>query len=467
MHEERIPVVVFRDCDIRGLRSGDEISDEFAYLVGRAIGTIAHEGRAVIGGDFRQSTPELLAALERGMVESGARVFNVGQLTTPAYYFARRHLNVKTGVMVTASHNPPLWNGFKPILGDLPITPAEIVQLKDRVVRGDFTSGHGSVERIDVKADYVGFLAARFAGLGAIMPRAVFDCGNGATGWVMRDVIDALGLNATILFEQPDGAFPNRTSDISRPGDLAALQTDVQRQGAGIGFGFDGDGDRVGAVDERGQRVESDRLIAWLSEELLARAGGGTIVYDLKLSRLVPDTIRQAGGKAVAQKSGHTFIKSALMQEDAIMGGEYSGHIFYREIGAVDDALFSALLIGSLLGEKQISLSQSLAYLPTYVSSPDLRARFSGDTTGVFDRAADDARAQGASLIRMDGVRAEYADGWALMRASVTEPALTFRFEGKTKADMLAVARRFTAGVDVVGEQVWQQVEAYAARLNE
>jgi len=260
------------------------------------------------------------------------------------------------------------------------------------------------------------------------------------------------------LFAEPDGTFPNRSPDIAGPHDLTALQAEVIRQGAEFGAGFDGDGDRVGFVDECGRRVSSDRLIAWLAREMLQMEPGGTVIYDVKLSRVVPETVGRCGGKAIVQKSGHTFIKRAMLENGAILGGEYSGHLFFRELEGGDDGLFSALLICSLIGASGRPFSKIVADLPGYESTPDIRIRYAGDTVRLIRDAAASARKQGARLVLVDGVRAEYDEGWALMRASVTEPALTFRFEGNTQSDMLNVAQRFLAGVGEVGGKVWERV---------
>lgn len=463
MQTAKLPLTGFKECDIRG-ESGSEITPELAYKVGRAIATYTRAQQAVVGGDFRLSTPELMEALTHGLTDSGVHVYALGQLSTPGYYFARRHLGVPVGVMITASHNPPEWNGFKPALGPTPITPEQLDQLKHLVVEETFVSGPGSVERVDIKSEYAGCLAKRFAGLTANMPKTVMDCGNGATGWVLPDVLNMLHGNAHVLFGEPDAHFPNRSSDISRPDDLAALQAEVVRQQAALGVGFDGDGDRVGLVDETGRRVPSDRLIAWLARELLRPAPNSAIIYDLKLSRLVPETVERNGGKAVAQKSGHTFIKAAMLEHDALFGGEYSGHLFYRELGGGDDGLYSALLICTLAAASGISISRALADLPTYFSTPDIRIKYPGEKEPLLRAAAAHAEAEGAKLVLIDGVKAEFPEGWALMRASVTEPAFTLRFEGNTQADMLAVARRFLDGVGEVGDAIWQEVARHSDR---
>jgi phosphomannomutase/phosphoglucomutase len=260
------------------------------------------------------------------------------------------------------------------------------------------------------------------------------------------------------LFEEPDGRFPNRSPDIAGPEDLAKLQEEVRKEGANLGAGFDGDGDRVGFVDERGQRVPSDLLIAWLSREILRKNLNEKVVYDLKLSKVVPETVKRFGGEAVVQKSGHTFIKRTMLETGAIIGGEYTGHLFYRELEGGDDGLFSALFVASLLVEKNAPFSRLISDLPGYYSTPDLRIKYAGEKEGLIQDALAHAKRQGARLVLVDGVKAEYEEGWALMRASVTEPAFTFRFEGNTKADMLKVAERFLAGIGSLGKEVWLKI---------
>lgn len=460
MSQAAIPLEAFKECDIRGA-IGPEITPELAYRIGRAIGTRAIERKVIIGGDYRKSTRELMAEMERGLLDSGVHVVNLGQLSTPGYYFARQHLRILTGVMVTASHSPVQWNGFKPVLGELPITPDELLEIKDIIAHERFTTGSGTSERVNIKPAYVQSLAERFAGLGSSLGRVVFDCGSGATGWAIEDVVRALRLDAVLMGAEPDGTFPQRSPDISGPRDLAGLQTAVSKHGAHIGFGFDGDGDRVGVVDELGDRVPSDKLIAWLAQRLLEQAPGGKVVYDLKLSRLVPETIAQAGGSPIPQKSGHTFIKTTVINQAAVFGGEYSGHLMFGELQGTDDALFGALMIGALLARDEKPLSQTLADLPSYYSTPEIRMRYLGEKKSLIEQAAAQAARDGAQLVRLDGVKAEYADGWALMRASVTEAAFTLRFEGKTREAMLAVAQQFVAGLGDFGRDVWIQVQKY------
>ena len=453
------PVSGFKECDVRGV-FGQDITPEVAYHLGRAIASTRPGEGVVIGGDFRTTTAHLMDSLRQGLLDSGARVLDLGQLSTPGYYFARHSLGVRVGVMVTASHSPTLWNGFKPILGDMPITPDELADLRDCAVQERFTAGQGRLERVDIKRRYVGWLVECFDGLASNPGRLGFDCGSGASAWALGDVVLELGLDAFSLYDAPDGTFPFRTPDISGPEDLLALQAAVVAEGASAGFGFDGDGDRVGLVDERGQRVPSDRLIAWLAGELVRRNGGGLVVTDLKLSQLVADEVTRAGGVAIPQKSGHTFIKRTLLDEGAILAGEYSGHIFFGELGGVDDALYAALLMATLLADDGRPASAIFGALPSYATTPDIRIRFSGDKAEVLARAARAAEVDGADVLHLDGVKAVYPDGWALLRGSVTESALTLRFESATPESVLAVARRFTEALpdlrDVVLARVGQ-----------
>jgi len=461
MPQETLPLTGFKECDIRG-EVGTDVTPALARRLGQALASLAKDRRVLVGGDFRTSTPQLMAELVRGAAESGAVVYDLGQLSTPAYYFARRRLGIPVAVMVTASHSPPAHNGFKPVLGSLPIAPEELDEIKRLVAGGDLGSGAGRIERLDIRADYAHWLAERFSAAAPALPKMVLDCGNGATGWALPEVLRLLQLDVEVLFAEPDGRFPNRSPDIAGPEDLALLQDEVRKRGAALGAGFDGDGDRVGFVDERGHRVSSDRLIAWLAHELLQRERGAAVIHDIKLSRAVPEAVEKAGGRPVVQKSGHTFIKTAMLQYDALFGGEYSGHLFYRELEGGDDGLFSALLVASLVGEARKPFSELLGTIPLYASTPDIRIRYTGDKAGLIRDAAAHARAQGARITLLDGVKAEYDDGWALVRSSVTEPALTLRFEGPTRADMLDVAKRFLDGLGDVGKRVWAKVQEHA-----
>jgi len=391
-------------------------------------------------------------------MDCGLTVTDIGQLSTPGYYFSRHLLGFKVGIMVTASHSPVDWNGFKVTLGDLPVTPADMEALKNLALSGDFKSGEGHFEERDTRGDYTDWLAERFAALSTKMPQAIFDCGNGATSAVIHQIIQKLNLDSEVLFGEPAGTFPNRSPDIAKEGDLAILQNKVKESHADVGFGFDGDGDRVGVIDENGDRVSSDALISWLARELVKREADSAVVYDLKLSRALSQTVESVGGRAIPQKSGHTFIKTMMIEKDAIMGGELSGHLFYRELHGGDDGLYSALLVAELLAASDKPISEIIAEIPVYVSSPDIRIRYTEPYAPIIQKALDHVKQDAEQIIHIDGVRAEFEHGWALIRGSVTEPALTLRFEGETRDDMLNVAERFLAGLDEIRDAVWEKV---------
>ena len=460
MSPARIPLDGFKDCDVRGV-IGESITPELAYRLGLAMAEEAPDGQVLVGGDFRLSTPELKGALVDGLMASGCEVVDVGQLSTPGYYFARRHLDIRAGVMVTASHNPPNHNGFKPIFGDLPISPDELDRLKERLVEGGFAPGEGVLRRVDIREEYVDWLANRFKGLAEKAPKLIFDCGGGATGWALPLVLKRLGLTADVLGERPDGAFSSRSPDISKPGDLAELEREVTARKADLGAAFDGDGDRVGFVDAKGKRVTSDRLVAWLAGELLKREGASPVVFDLKLSRAVEEAIQKYGGQPVPERSGHTFIKTTMLQKGALFGGEYSGHLFYRELDGGDDGLFSALLVASLVAEAGLPFDQLLAEVPEYSTTPEFRLKYSGDKAALMALARSQAESIGARVELLDGVKAYFPEGWALIRASVTEPALTLRFEATDRASLDELASRFLGGLGALGEKALEKIRAF------
>jgi len=448
---------------LRG-RMGEEVTPELAFRLGRALPFVSGLATFVVGGDFRQSTPELKAALIEGLVQSGALVYDVGQLSTPAYYFARRWLKVTGGVMVTASHSPPDHNGFKPVLGALPLTPGELKSLKTACLQSLPPGRPGEVRTFDVKPFYLEWLERLFANTGVREIPLVLDCGHGAVGWILPEVKARLGLEAELLFAEPDGAFPVRSPDIAGPDDLALLQQAVLQHKAALGAGFDGDGDRVGFVTHEGKHISSDVLVAWLAKELLAKTPSRCVVCDVKLSRAVEEVVLQAGGLPLPSRSGHTFMKKAMLEHRALFGGEASGHLFYEALQGGDDGLYSALLVAQLVQKAKRPLAELLAEIPAYCLTHDIRVRYEGDRRALLEQVRKEAAGLGGRVSMVDGVKVTFESGWALVRASVTEPAFTFRFEGKTGQALLEAAEALLACLPEVREQVLAQVEATASK---
>ncbi|MGB9620381.1 MAG: phosphomannomutase/phosphoglucomutase, partial [Armatimonadota bacterium] len=357
---------IFKACDIRGVYPS-EIDEDTSWRIGRAIGTILGSAEVVLGGDVRLSTPALKSALARGLVESGCRVMDVGIVPTPAFYFARRRLQTAGGVMVTASHNPPEYNGFKIVLGELPITEAELARIHVLAESGDFEQARGEIVAHDILPDYEAWLAESAGRLIRDMgrvPKVVIDCGNGCYSHTAPEIYRRLSIPFVPLFCEPDGAFPNRSPNSAVSYNLTALCEAVAREKADLGVAFDGDGDRVSFVDEHGVFLPADHAIAIVARHMPdGIRPGDKVVLDQKCSAAVHDVVRALGAVPLMEKSGHTFIKTRMIIENARFGGEISGHLFYRELGGGDDGLYSAIVMTGIVGRCG-PLSRLAAELP-------------------------------------------------------------------------------------------------------
>lgn len=436
----------FKECDIRGPYP-NQVDEELAYRLGLAVAAKVPGQPVVVAGDVRFSTPPLKARLLEGLRDGGAVALDCGSLPTPGYYFARRYLGVQAGIMVTASHSPADYNGFKPIIGPLPITPGELRSLFELVQNPPPAKPGGAVKDKgkSVWRAYRDWLLARgreMLGAGARKLAIVVDCGNGSFSDLACEVLAEIGLHVTPLFCKPDGRFPNRSPDVSRPEALQVLGQAVRETGANLGVAFDGDGDRVAFTDETGTVIGPDVFVPLLAADALRRLGPGPVVLDIKLSRAADEVVRQARGTPLRERSGHTFMKTRVIREKAVLGGEGSGHVFFRELQGGDDALYAAMVMVRLLAETGQPLSALAASVPRYVLTRDIRVPFEGDTGALIDRLAS-AAAEEARIERIDGVKAHYTDGWALARASVTEPAITMRFEAATRDALRDIIQRF------------------------
>ena len=436
---------IFKACDIRGVY-GRELTDETVYGIGRAVGTMLGRKSVVVGGDVRVSTPSLKSALIGGLVESGALVIDIGIVPTPAFYFAKRHLDADAGVMVTASHNPPEFNGLKLALGPLPITAEELQRIRDLSEKGEFTSGTGGVREADIIPSYLSFIqhtAPRPAGMQS--SKIIVDCGNGCYSRIAPDVFRRFGYHVEELFCAPDGTFPSRGPDSAVAENLTELRSGMRGGDSILGIAFDGDGDRVSFVDELGRFLSSDKAIVILSRHILADNTEQKVIYDLKCSSVVSEAISRAGGIPVPERSGHAFIKTRMIAEDAIFGAELSGHYFYRELGGGDDGLYSALLMAGMLTGSGMSLAELADEVPEYATTPDIRVPYEGDRHEVIERIASAFPPDAVS--RLDGVKVVFPDGWALARVSVTEPVITLRFEATDEAGLHRIMKDFLAPV--------------------
>ena len=442
---------IFRAYDIRG-KFGGGITPEVAETLGRAFGTYIQNttgGNEIAAGrDGRASGPELKAALMHGLASTGCTVYDIGMSTSPALYFAVGHWNLPGGVNVTGSHNPPDENGFKLVgEGNRPIAGDEIQRVKEVIDAGDFRSGDGKVVERDVMRQYFDWLR-RHTTLSRPL-RVAVDTGNGVAGLYAPPLLKELGCDVIELHTELDDTFPHHLPDPQMPENVVDLQAKVRESGADIGLAFDGDGDRLGVIDERGERHEADYVLAVLARGLLAEQPGATIIVDIKSSQPVVDDIRAHGGKPVPWRTGHSFIKMKMREAQAPLAGEASGHLFYKENFYSDDALFAACQLLTILTKGDAPLSQLFAAIPHWFASPELRVPCSDETKwDVIAAVAADLRDRYPSD-EIDGIRVTFPDGWALVRASNTGPNLTMRFEARSaerleaiESEMLAALRK-------------------------
>lgn len=447
---------IFKDCDIRGVY-GSELDANTALALGRAVGERMVGLDVVVGGDLRTSTPILKEALIAGLVEIGAHVVDVGLVPTPVFYFAKRELGrrgatgdppVTGGVMVTASHNPAQYNGFKVMLGDLPISPEGLEALAQRMATGQYTRGQGTYRRDQLLPRYREWILQAFPALHA--RHVVVDAGNGSLSLLAPELLSALGQNVEELYCTPDGTFPNRHPNPAVASHLASLRRLVVDTGAELGIAYDGDGDRVAFVDSRGEVLPAERPLVLFVRHLLGQHPGAAVVYDQKCSSVVPEQVAKAGGRAIMERSGYGFIKGRLLSEDAVLGGEVSGHFFFGALGG-DDAVYATLLLLKVLDGLGVPLAQASDSVPTYPITPDIRLACSTEHAAAILEQLAQAYAD-HRLSRLDGVRVQFPDGWALARISVTEPVITLRFEAHTTERLAAIQREVLAKAPLLNE---------------
>lgn len=415
---------LFHACDIRGI-AGKDLTDPLARRIGLAVGYKLAGQKVVVGGDIRLSTPSFQYILLEALAESGCQVIDIGTVATPVFYYALKKTGAAGGVMITASHNPGPYNGFKLVLGPNPVTEEDIQEIASLVEKNVRTSGSGSITAMPVIDDYITFTKQQ-AKAGTL--KVVVDAGNGATAPIASRLFRAAGYEVIDLFCDADGTFPNRPPNPALGENLAALGEKVRETGANLGVAFDGDGDRVGFVDENGRPIDNDDAIVLIARYYLEKERG-SIIYDAKCSMVVPEEVEKAGGRAIMARAGHTFSKAAFIREKALFAGEISGHFFFRELG-YDDGMFAGMKICEFVAEHG-SLAKLVDAIPNYLLTPDIRVPYHGnDKEAILDEAARNLSAYRPN--RIDGVRVDMADGWGMIRASVTEPLFTLRFEAKT-----------------------------------
>jgi phosphomannomutase/phosphoglucomutase len=440
-----IPKEIFKAYDIRGI-VGTTLTTEIIQLIGMAIGSEAlsrGQSKIAFARDGRLSGPELGTALVRGMRLTGMNVIDIGMVPTPLLYYVASTTTDGTGVMLTGSHNPPNYNGVKMMIGGDTLSGDAIQVLYQRIMDKEFVSGEGSYETATIIDNYIERVTSDVKMSRKL--RVVVDCGNGVAGVIAPDLYRKMGCDVIELFCDVDGKFPNHHPDPSQPKNLIHLIEAVKTQKADIGFAFDGDGDRLGVISGDGNVIWPDRLMMLFSADVLTRNPGAKIIYDVKCTSNLTKFIWEKGGEPLMWKTGHSFIKAKLKESGALLAGEMSGHLFFKERWyGFDDALYSGARLLEILSKDMRKPKVILASLPDMVNTPELHLKMAeGDHHDFMEKLYDSADFGSANVLMIDGIRADYEDGWGLVRASNTTPTLVFRFEGKDQTALERIQEQF------------------------
>ncbi|MEI6720126.1 MAG: phosphomannomutase/phosphoglucomutase [Betaproteobacteria bacterium] len=444
-----VPAEIFRAYDIRGI-VGATLTAAVVRAIGQALGTLALEAGGTtiaIGRDGRLSGPELSAALAEGIAASGANVIDIGMVPTPVTYFAAYHLGCGSAVMLTGSHNPPDYNGIKMVIAGSTLAGEAIQELRRRIESGRVAKGAGRIEHREIADAYLERVVGDVK-LARPMKIAI-DCGNGVTGEIAPKLFRQLGCEVTALYSEIDGRFPNHHPDPSQPKNLADLVALLADSDAELGLAFDGDGDRLGVVTKDGKIIYPDRQLMLYAKDVLARNPGATIIYDVKCTRLLEPWIESHGGVPLIWKTGHSFVKAKLKETGAPLAGEMSGHTFFKERWyGFDDALYVGARLLEIVSRER-DPSALLNALPDSPSTPELNWKLSeGEPHALIEKLQASAPFPNAErILAIDGVRAEYADGFGLARASNTTPVIVLRFEADTAQALERIQGEFRSAL--------------------
>ncbi|MCX8189762.1 MAG: phosphomannomutase/phosphoglucomutase [Candidatus Diapherotrites archaeon] len=439
----KIRAEIFREYDIRG--EANELNDRTVYAIGRAFGTIVlrNSGQeVVVGKDDRESSDRIMNAFCKGVLESGCNVISIGLVPIPALYFSIIHLKADGGAMITGSHLEKNFNGLKLSASKDALTMygEQIRQIKDMVIGEDFEHGKGNLEKADVLENYIENILKRIKISQPI--DVVVDCGNGCSSLVAEEVFEGAGCKAKFLFCKSDGSFPNHHPDPVEAENLRHLIKEVRRIKADIGLAFDGDADRIGSVDEKGNIIAGDYLLALFAKDLLDRKKGAKVVFEVKCSEALPEIIRKNGGIPIMYKTGHSLIKKKMVDENALLAGEMSGHMFFREnYFGFDDAIYASLKLCEIVCSSSKSLSEMISEFPRYYITPEIRLsceelkkwKIVEDMKDYFDKEYE--------VISIDGARVILEDGWFLVRASNTSAKLIVRAEAKSEKKLAEITK--------------------------
>ena len=436
---------IFRAYDIRGIVD-EALTEEGIFQIGKAIGSLVlAEGRTSIltARDGRISGPRLLDQFQKGVMSSGCNVVDIGEVPTPLLYFATFKTNISDGVMLTGSHNPKNYNGLKIVINKESMTSEKINKIKIMIEEENFMNGLGQLTALNVKEDYLKELKEKININSKL--KVCLDCGNGVGGVIAPQAFKLLGLNVIELYSEVNGNFPNHHPDPSNPKNLKDLQNKVLETNSDLGIALDGDGDRVGLVDNKGNIIFPDTYMMLLVEDLLRKKSKGSIVFDVKCSTNLEKVIKNFNGTPIMSRTGHSYIKSKIIETNALLGGEMSGHIFFNDGWyGFDDAIYSALRLIEVLSKIKLKSYEVFNSYPKHFSTPEINIKVPEENKfKVIDELKTLINTSLYALIDIDGIRLENENSWGLVRASNTSPNLVLRFEGKTENDLLEIKNYF------------------------
>jgi phosphomannomutase/phosphoglucomutase len=434
---------IFREYDIRGIVDKD-LSLEFVEYLGRGIGTFFRERgkkRVALGRDARLSSPAYAEAVTQGLLSTGCSVVDIGLVPTPLLYFAVYYKKNEAAVMITGSHNPPEYNGFKMMVGEETLYGETIQQVYRILKEGKvITDTQGTRSSYDVIPEYESYVLKDVRLRRKL--KVVLDAGNGTAGVVAVPIFRKLGCDVAELYCEPDGRFPNHHPDPTLPEAMEDLVKEVKETGADFGVGFDGDGDRIGVVDDQGNLLWGDQLMIVFSRDVLPANPGATVISEVKASKLLYEEIKRLGGRPIMWKTGHSLIKQKIKEEKALLAGEMSGHIFFADrFFGFDDAIYSSARLAEILSRSEKKLSEMLVDLPKTYYTPEIRVYASDEVKFKIVDEVKKELARKYPVNDIDGIRVSYPRGWALVRASNTQAALVLRYEADTPEDLEAIKK--------------------------
>lgn len=444
----KVNKLMFREYDIRGIYNED-IDEEVSYLIGRAFGSnLKRMGKTetLVGYDNRISSPIIEENLVKGITESGINVVRLGLVTTPMYYYGWDLLNIKCGVMITASHNPKEYNGFKfSYNGIHNAYGKDVYNLYDTIINKNFTSGNGTITNKDIKSEYIKLLWENIE-LGNRKLKVVYDCGNGTTSIVAKEVFNNPNIEFIPIFADSNPEFPNHHPDPCVEENLAYLKKKVLETHADVGIAFDGDGDRVGVVDEKGNMVEIDKYMIIIWRDIYNKVKNKKCLFDIKCSKALEDELIKLGVEPVCYRSGNSYTKAMSVEGNFPFSGEYSGHVFFRDkFPGYDDGIYAGLRLIEILSKTNKTVSELLLGINNYYSTKELKMKVNDEIKfDIINKVKEYCLSKNYKILTLDGVKALFDDGSAVVRASNTGPNITMRYEAKTNERLNEIEKEFT-----------------------